>query len=80
MTAKTLLVTRFIANVPLHVIAPLPEREDFNQTKPMNMSLLKLRNLTGIVAALCLIVMPLQAHAKPVKSKSAEVTQPTEAR
>lgn len=45
------------------------------------MSLSKLRNLSGIVAALCLIVMPLQAQAaKPVKAKPAQAAQPTKER
>lgn len=43
------------------------------------MSLPKLCNLF-IVAALCLIVIPLQAHAKPAKAKTAEETQPTKER
>ena len=44
------------------------------------MSQLKLCNLFCIVTALCLSVMPLQAHAKSAKGKPAEETQSTKAR
>jgi len=73
-----LLIACIVGSVPPHAIAARHLNGELSiYRKPVNMSLSKLRNLPGIVAALCLIVMPLQAQAK---TKPAKAVQPSKER